>query len=579
MPALRIRERAPLRLNVSVATPDGDLARWGTDDPDPRKAPQSLTFSTVAPGGFENFSCVLEERFQDDGGGGVDRDSDLELASVTVRGPGGSIAWQGRIEQLPDVAGLQAQVTPTGVGWQSHLDDDSSAAMIYIDRTLGAWGAPSLTRQINLINDYGYGLNTFASQVAADPTTNNPSLYFSAGGGWTGLQVAEAWYDAAGAGGVGYIQCTNCGTVGIDWYDPNAICVVDACTDAVATAYIGSNLDFTFGEPGRLGPCGSAYPFALIQAGYATGGGDPGTTYGYAFANLAVIGNHGLSIQTGPSGLSPGTDDGLLSSDIEAHALATWCPALSFTTGASGSIQPSAFVIPQLAFATPTTASAIIKAATQYELRDWMVWDGPGGVPTYYSNARGARGRQWRARVGPAQLQDTGPNISRIFNGVVVTWTDVTGVTMSVGPPGSGADFASSSLLDLDPENPANALSYGGHTLRRWALVTMGTSTLAGATQVGAVFLQYQREVDTSGQATLTGHVEDSYGVLWPAWQVRGGDTIVFTDGHDTSPRRIVHTSYDDTTKANSIQLDQPPASLTALLERLSVVLSAVGLS
>jgi hypothetical protein len=249
---------------------------------------------------------------------------------------------------------------------------------------------------------------------------------------------------------------------------------------------------------------------------------------------------------------------------------------LSYTTGTLGSIQSSQFVIPQLAFLAPGTTSTIVKQAAQYELLDWAVWEGP----TFYSNNRDARGNYWRARVGPTLLQDTGPNISRIWNGVIVQGTGVDGIAFTVGPPGSNANTISSLLLDADPQNPANkVLSYNGQTLRRWTTLTMGTTTPAAAIQVGQIFLQEQKHVDSSGQATLVGHVEDQYSVLWPAWRVRAGDHISFVDAKDTSYRRIVSTAYDDSAKANSIQLDQPPDGMTALLERLSIVLSPIGAS
>ena len=100
-------------------------------------------------------------------------------------------------------------------------------------------------------------------------------------------------------------------------------------------------------------------------------------------------------------------------------------------------------------------------------------------------------------------------------------FTEPGGVTIPGNP-----DQRAHLLLDTDPQNPANELSFGGNPLRRWALVTMGTSVAPAAIQVGQIFLQYQKLADTSGQATLTGHVEDSAGVLWPAWMVREANAV-----------------------------------------------------
>jgi hypothetical protein len=107
----------------------------------------------------------------------------------------------------------------------------------------------------------------------------------------------------------------------------------------------------------------------------------------------------------------------------------------------------------------------------------------------------------------------------------------------------------------------------------------MQTSTIPGATKTGADFLQAQKAADGAGQASLVGHVQDQVGVWWPAWLVRAGDYISFVDASDGSPRRIVSTGYDDSSRTNTVQLDQPPDTMTALLERLSVVLAPLGLS
>jgi len=97
----------------------------------------------------------------------------------------------------------------------------------------------------------------------------------------------------------------------------------------------------------------------------------------------------------------------------------------------------------------------------------------------------------------------------------------------------------------------------------------MGTGTFNGAIQLGQKFLQLQKQLDSSGQATLTGHVQDTHRIWWPAWEVRAGDQIIFADVNDAKYRRIVNTSYEHSTVTNTLQLDAPPDSMQALLERL----------
>ena len=105
-------------------------------------------------------------------------------------------------------------------------------------------------------------------------------------------------------------------------------------------------------------------------------------------------------------------------------------------SGGNSTIEATNFIIPQLVFTDATTAAAIITQATSYGLEDWWVDEGP----TFHLASRDNHGRDWQARVGPSGLQETGPTVDQIYNGAVVTYTDVSGIARTVGPPGSGAN-------------------------------------------------------------------------------------------------------------------------------------------
>lgn len=580
--ALLIREKAPLGLHVTVATPAGFHQRWGADDPNPGNAPSALTFSTAMPGGFQDAQITLQ------------RDPrrsypDLELLStLTVLGAGGEVAWQGRVEQLPDTGGDQSQISPQCVGWQSHLDDDDSAREIFVDRDITAWQGPAVQRQIDWLNDFGLGGGAVVAtgpSVAPDFSNGYPSLACTLQGAWSQNQVVEGWYDAHGIPiGELYAAWETNGAftlTGGTAFGAATFLLTDDAGDAAYDSYNPITV-----TPGQHALAASAADrlWGLLQLWNDTiPGGQDGVSYSLFWTALGVYGYNWLAWLLANGGSLHGTADqtdaqGILASDAVAYTISKWCPKLTFTRGQTGTIQPSVFVLPQLAFLEPTTASAIVKQAVSYELLDWAVWEEPIGVwpaqPCFYLNARGSRASYWRTRVGPAQLQETGMQISALWNGVIVQWSDVSGVTRTVGPPGSGCNYTSTALVTTDPSNPANQAG-----IRRWALVTMGTSTLSGATQVGQVFLQQQALLNHSGQATLQGYVQDTHGISWPAWMVRGGDYVTFTDAADTSPRRVVSTSWDDAAKANTVQLDQPPDALDALLARLSVALKPIGLS
>lgn len=280
------------------------------------------------------------------------------------------------------------------------------------------------------------------------------------------------------------------------------------------------------------------------------------------FSKLAAYGNHNLTTKT----LATGEPDGLRASDIVAYTVTKWAPALTVT---ADSVQPSDLVIPHLVFTDHTTAAEIIRSVTRFELQDWAVWDNR----VFYWHPRGARGRAWRTRVAPAQLEEMGPQIDRLYESVIVEYQDVDGSTKTVGPPGSGADIENTLLKDDDPLNPANQLG-----ITRRALLQMGTSVASVAAEVGRRFLEEQKTLDGSGRIRIVGYIEDDRGVTHPYHAIRAGDTIAFMDASDSSPRRIVRVEHNEVERACSVHLDAPPDGLAALLERLQVALIPLGI-
>lgn len=555
MTAIVVNEPPPLDLCVLVETPGNVRTRWGWDDPNPDLVPTNMTFGTAMPGGFTQCNITLErapERFYGD---------DRELSKLTVLGAGGTVAWQGRIEKLPDTGGYEAQESPEAVGYQAALEDDNSVREIYVDQELAKWEGASVRRKIGLLEA---SIDEEDGTVTSDNET--PALGTLMTGEMLRHRSAESWYDAQGIPiGLLYFALTysaNVTPTESDWH----------WVAALANANIWSGLEQNVKETAGTETSGEVAPstartWAYVQALWEGGtAGTQGQQYGAYWTSLAVYGSSGVP-RLG------GYPQGVRASDVVAHALGKWAPEINWTQGSEGTIKYSNFLVPQLVFLEPTTVAEVIKQATRFELPDWAVWEGP----TLYMNPRGERGRKWQARVGPSQLQESGPQISRLWNGVCVQYTDVTGKQRMVGPPGFAggtSETEDSNLLETNPENPLNELG-----IRKWALLKMGTSTVEGAKAVGRIYLQEQKARELQGQAALIGYVEDEQGTSWPAWMVRAGDTIRFVDASITAPRTIVNTSYDDTTKTNTINLEQPPENMQALLERLSVSIQNIATS
>jgi len=556
---MRIRERMPLRLTAEIEIPGGTRGRWAGDTKDPSNLMSGLSFTTTMPGGFEQASCNLQRH-------ATRNWPDLsEFATVRWRGLGGQIAFEGRIQASPRASGDQSAITPEIVGWVTHLDDYTAAREIYLDPDFNSWQASSLQRKINLTNAL---IDCEDASVAPDPSTAVPALVTSLTGAWSRAHICEAQYDAKGI---------RLGTIYYAWrlqQGATSPPISPADTNWVWAIYLADDTSVPAGQEQTpslraAGPGMGSFPAttttrtcAGVYLWYTLAGaaGAEGMVYPLDWTYLGVTGRSGVPIrgtQTASGGL------GVLASEVIANAIARWAPRLQFTTGPQGTIQPTTYLIPKAVYMDPTTVSNIIKDVGQYDLLDWAVWEGP----TFYMNYYAQRGRSWCARIREAQLQDAGPQVDRIYNAVIVTFTDPAGVAHSVGPPGSAAQYTDLSLYDSDPLNLATKAG-----LLHWSPpLDAGTTNLGTAIQVGARYLQELKQSPTAGQASLVGYVQDATtGIDWPSWMVRAGDSISFVDASNPAFRRVVRTSYDDASKTNGISLDSPPDDMQAFLQRIN---------
>ena len=122
--------------------------------------------------------------------------------------------------------------------------------------------------------------------------------------------------------------------------------------------------------------------------------------------------------------------------------------------------------------------------------------------PRSTSRAGTDHGRDWQARVGPSGLQETGPQVDRIDNRVVVAYNDVTGIARTVGPTGSGAN-----TIDDTPRRPATrpTPSPPPGSSATPPPSNIGVSTAAAAIAVGQAFLVVQKAAVDRGQASIVG--------------------------------------------------------------------------
>jgi hypothetical protein len=228
-----------------------------------------------------------------------------------------------------------------------------------------------------------------------------------------------------------------------------------------------------------------------------------------------------------------------------------------------GEIEATTFVIPQLAFTDPTTGASAIQAVNDYHGFDWGVYDG-----SFFYRSSDPADLTWQARLSDgARLDLEGETAEQIFNGVFVTYQDPGGQRKTVGPPGATADATDSALADTSASNPVNAWGIS----RRWGMLEIPeVTTLAGATQLGAIWLGQHAAPQRRGTLTLTGTVRHPTEGDVPVWRVRAGDYISIADHPADVPRRIIETRYTHGGRQISLNLDNTPYALVEIMARAS---------
>jgi len=545
-------------LSLVVTHSDGTSTRWGPDELDAGNVPADLRFSTSQPGGFRDLTTSLLRDLR------YDRPDQALFDTVTVYGPGQQVVWQGRMQQFPASHAGDFSITPGAVGWAAHLRDDTSFREIYVDRDLSNWGEPGDTRKGGLLTT---SYKPTGAQTNNDDGTGAALLLaIDNGKPWTtdGKPMVEAWYGKGVPIGSVYYAWQRVGTK-IDNADTNWIWGVTASDDdrATTTDTTGS-LRAAGPSTGTLTTTGTK-KYALVQLYYSTSGGIDSYVYPLSFTCLAVYGTHGLTKQGTASATAA---QGLLASDMVANIVGRAAPLLKYTTtGPNPSIQATSFVIPQAVFSDPTTAEDAVSAVNAYHAFDWGVWE-----DRLFYFQQPSQSTVWEARLSDgAEVTLEGDDATSVVNGVVVSYQDaLTGRTKTVGPPGSSCDDTDASLADTSATNPVNA---HGIPAKYGSLSLSTVTTLAGAVQIGAVWLAEASLAGRRGTINLTGEARHPTKGMRPVYEIRAGDCVRIADRPgDTVVRKIIQTDYTHSTRSCVLSCDNTSHKLEAILERIGVL-------
>lgn len=568
---IRVVEFPPMRQYILATTPGGRTERWGADEPYAANVIEDLSDSDTASGGHKDLTGALPRKPGTDYG-------DMKVGTkIEVFGAGQYKISEYRLERAPRTSGDYLVMDPAAVGYQALLTDDEGARAIFLDSEMGAWGEPSARRRTSEeAKPFKLNVNAQVGLLpAGTPGVSGESQPSAIAHSWAQINneagvhpdIAESWYDSGGIE-LGEVLLDFVNVKGLGVGDTNWNNIIQAALDDVATS---SEIlhDFNATTVSDQAFAIAASRFFLYLQDYYGPSLSFESNWEVQYRNIKVRDRSNLPIY----GTWP--EVSVLASDAIGYLLSKFAPGLNYSTGSYGSLKPSSFAIPHLAFKDPTTVLDMIAQALRFELLEWGVWSGRDG-PTFYLNQRGQReGRKrWRARVRPAKLTETGQQMDQVWNKCVVSWSDVDGSTRTVGPPGSGYPVTDARCEDTDPLNPINEA--GEDRTKHLALTQ--PATVYGAAETAERFLEQAKLLDGSGEATLVGYVEDEHGAESPYYCVHAGDEIEFIDSSIRGYRYIVEATRNRASRSVNVKIDAPPDSYANLLERLSVREGLLGL-
>jgi hypothetical protein len=552
--ALSQPPKPSLELFTEVEAPEGQRYRWDANRPDPGDRPMNLRFGTKIGEGFSNGGCQLARRI--DGSY-----NDLGLVNnVVITGADGSIVYEGRIAGTPrDLSDTSHRIGVSFQGWMSHASDDKNFIEIYCDRDLSAWGPASAKRKLNLM---AAAYSPVDPTTSHDPSTGEASVQTTVSGSWTSpyMPICEAWYDAGIGMTLGWIYVSWRRTT-VASTDSNWVWAVLGSTDDQAsnTVSLGSLRAAGPAVAAPLSLNSAPCRFAFVQFYYAASpAGADGVIWAIDWYNIAVHGSHFLTPVTG----DPAQPPGLYLSDIIKDIVGRFCPQLN-TLG----VETNNYVVQHAAFKDPTSPYDALLDLNKYALWHMGVWDNH----TFTFRPYDLTDYQWEIRTDDPGItfDPQGPEAGGVYNGVAVTYTNVTTRVVERITPATNA-----ALRDTSVTNPWN--QWG---IDHWKEITLTSPTLLNtAVNLAAAVLADANRPKTPGTLTVKGHIRDRAGIWQPVWKVRAGDAIAITDFPNDDPRLIVETDYDDEAKQIQLSVDQPFALVDAYIARQDNALRAAGL-
>lgn len=546
--------RPPLELDVEIETAEGAIFRLSADDPKAENIPLVISFTTQRGDGFGSASFSLSRNILKDY-------PDINLLD-TVRfvGRQGDIAYEGRVHSFPKANEPQHVINITCVGWMTYLKSKPCPALI-IDRRLD-WGEPTTARRRYVLKTLERMLEGSVSTGAVDSSseyasgvtiTNNrfSSSYESTGEAWKyfgGEVIGDILYD--------YKQLSKWSSPDTAWHN-----IVGAADDDVAepgTLDLGTDHNRTNATGQSVTATTDTRKWAFIEARRAKTASSEDSPNSDAYTNVAVVGNHGLTLR----GTSP--EEGFYLTDIMNHIASTYYPKIDMSE-----VQDNSFVVQQYTkHDSPSDGHSIFQELNNYALWELNVWEdrklhyGPADLSKY----------DWVLRTDDpgVSVNWQGDSIENFANGIVVTYNDFWGITRTLYPD----DYEE--LRDPSEDNPASR-----HGEDLWTSVTVPWPCLEGeAVQFGRAYLgEFNRPRRPGSYRVSGGYLRDGAGHWRQGWAIRNSSTLGILDHPQDFPRLIFNTSWSQDGTALDIQVDGLPSTLDSIVARTQLLQQARGIA
>jgi hypothetical protein len=538
-------------LFVKLTTAEGGSNRLSGIEDQAENIATGITTSNTAPGGHRS------------GGLNLLRDPrrdfpDLNfIDDVVIYGrtkPLGRNVFEGMAEQFPAQLADSSSIAINAVGNQALLSENEAWKALYVDLGFGGWGEIGLARKQALAG-------AAQPQGKISLSSGDDGLIWTVPSGQTlsANERTEAVYRSAAGCPIAAIGYK--GTRVKNWSSfeaPNVYASAEESFPSFTTTAL------TLDGSAHVAELPSPQRFALLIA-LVLSAVSPEAGTMQAYSALAAYGQTGV-----PRREIPGQLPGVYAHDVLAHIVSTGAPDLNYTIGGDGSIVPNtSFVMPDFAPTEPGKPWDAIEKLNAYFLNNFGVWDNK----EFFWKPWDPEDVNWQISIaGGAQWSPVGRQAVTLLNGLVVNYTDAEGISRCAGPPGSGCDYESPLLVNLDPTNP-----YTRRGRKRWGTLNVGFPLAYPTTafQVGSVVLAESMMPQRSGALTIRplgpGHVPSithpTMGRL-PVWALRAGDFATLMDWPVPEALRVTEVDYTHDTKTLTAQLDSGAARLTAILER-----------